>query len=209
MRDNEINELISEALRDAPKAPNELRHNVMATIAELEASPKRRKLSIFKAATAVAGVAVFAVVVIVGSSMKKDNNGIVQFSYSPASGGAAPSMMDIQAKNDSGNADEFAVSEDDAQDMGTEAADTEPMLADSAKSSAQQLVFGGELPSELKTLSYIELSDGSRLYEDVASEIAWQIIYKQDDEWSGGIEIYIPGDTIDIVWNPEQNELDK
>ena len=73
MRENEINDLITDALHDAPSAPEALRHNVMSAVRELDYAPKRSKHTIFKTTSALACVVVIAVVIIVARPMLSNN----------------------------------------------------------------------------------------------------------------------------------------
>ena len=106
MRENEINDLITDALHDAPPAPEALRHNVMSAVYELDYVPKRSKRTIFKAASALACVVVIAVVVIVARPMLSNNktfNAVFDSANSSMSSGFGGADAENAALGDGAN----------------------------------------------------------------------------------------------------------
>ena len=91
MHKDEMNKLINDALRDAPPAPDALRHNVMSAIHELEHAPKKQKFNIFKAAPALAFVAVLAIVIIVTRPMLSNDKAAYDISDNSMSTGSVNS----------------------------------------------------------------------------------------------------------------------
>ena len=183
MRTDELNEQISEALRDAPPAPEALRHNVMAAIQELEYTRAVPKNRLRKTVSALACVAVFAVVVIVArpilSNKSFDNamsNNTGSYSTSAESAPAdAGGGTDYGSDTITGGFDApvgprtFAMQEFALAPPGS--VDQEYAIDDSADSTGVSYVVSGDFPEELEELEYTANPDASRVYENVPDEI--------------------------------------
>ncbi|NLB28862.1 MAG: hypothetical protein GX823_01330 [Clostridiales bacterium] len=180
MRDNEINEQIANVLRDVPAAPPELRHNVMAGINELQYTMKKRKISAFKIVTALAGIAVFAIVIIAVSPLFSRDNVVLQtMSGNTCSGGGALPAQAPPSEKDCGSAEYFACDQNEAI---TEYAALERGGAESRAlgDATGAFIVTGEIPGELEGLEYTLNPDESRLYENVPDEIIEQLLIKYD-----------------------------
>ena len=194
MREDEMNKIVSgtlieehrAALRDAPPAPEELRHNVMAAIHELEYAPLKRKSKIFKAVPALACVAVFAVVVVVARPMLQNSkstnmsaDNIMRSDSSFDGGGGSNGSADTMNAGDAAGSIEpgtFSVQEweeappqEDA--VARDDVNIEYALASDPDSAGATYVVTGEIPEELDELECIVNPDASRVYENVPDEI--------------------------------------
>lgn len=172
MREDEMNELISEALRDAPSAPEELRHNVMAAINELEYAPEKPKGNKCRIASALAGIAVIAVAIIAVSPLFSNDSAVNLTSYSSGTGAGNGAVTMDSTEADGGDINYSQQKPGEALPESGTAKDEEleNAISGSLDSGAAYTVTG-ELPEELDGLSYTAYPDESRIYENVPDEI--------------------------------------
>ena len=186
MREDEMNKIITEALRDAPPAPEALRHNVMEAVRELEYAPEKSKNRILKSAPALACVAVFVVAVIAARPMLIDNfssskqTNSVSDIMSMDNGGAADgdkidTPMGVESAVTGGGPGLFSAPDTNAApaENAVSGDDSEPeyAIASMQDSVIIKYIITGELPEELDGLEYTLNSDNSRIYENVPDEI--------------------------------------
>lgn len=211
MRENEINELINAALNDAPPAPDELRHNVMSAITELEYVPKRPKTGIFKTVSSIVGVAVFAVIVVVGSYIGSNDTAAPQLMSGgagiPASMNMAPPDAEAMPEggvkyymNDDSDVPGFETDTRDQTDIVGEPATTALPEEAAQKTAAIDYTVNGILPEELDGLPYSEDLDGSRTYENVPDDIIEMMLANNSNVYKEKPLYEIAGNV--VRWEP-------